>query len=45
MNISQGEGGGNGVSTDVVKEWLLSLGRLLSRTGSELWLAIGSLSS
>ena len=23
MNISQGERGGNGVGTDVVKEWLL----------------------
>ena len=41
MNIAQGERGGNGVSTDVVKEWLLPRGRLLSWTGDELSLAIG----
>ena len=39
MNISQGERGGNGVGTDVVKEWLLP--RAVRFRGTELSLAIG----
>jgi pheromone shutdown protein TraB len=35
MNISQGERGGNGVSVEVVKEWLLST-PLLSSSGCAL---------
>jgi hypothetical protein len=35
MNISQGERGGNGVSVDVVKDWLLS-NPLLSWSGWSL---------
>jgi hypothetical protein len=36
MNISQGERGGNGVDTDVVKEWLHT-----RAAANELSLAIG----
>ena len=38
MNISQGERGGNGVGTDVVKEWLLPRA---ARLVNEPSLAIG----
>jgi hypothetical protein len=41
MNISQGERGGNGVGTDVVKEWLLPQAVRLRERGAEPSLAIG----
>jgi hypothetical protein len=40
MNISQGERGGNGVGTDVVKEWLLLRAAFING-GVEPSLAIG----
>ncbi len=41
MNISQGEGGGNGVGTDVVKEWLRPRPSAFMNAGTKPLLAIG----
>jgi hypothetical protein len=41
MNISQGERGGNGVGTDVVKEWCTRRLSAFINAGNELSLAIG----